>query len=131
METTAKSYWIVCLFLLLCTASNVSQQRPNIIVIMADDLGYADVGCYGCTDIPTPNIDQLASDGVRFTSAYVTGNMYDPSRAENGDHCKILAGQDSKGARRHCPNPFSLRCHGERNGSGNRQAVVQSRRDWL
>ena len=55
--------------------------RPNIIVIMADDLGYADVGCYGCQDIPTPNIDRLAAEGVRFTSGYVTGNMCGPSRA--------------------------------------------------
>jgi arylsulfatase A-like enzyme len=55
--------------------------RPNIIVIMADDLGYNDVGCYGCKDIPTPNIDKLAEDGVRFTSGYVTWHMCGPSRA--------------------------------------------------
>ena len=54
---------------------------PNIVVIMADDLGYADVGVYGCKDIPTPHIDDLANEGVRFTSAYVTGNMCGPSRA--------------------------------------------------
>jgi arylsulfatase A-like enzyme len=55
--------------------------RPNIIVIMADDLGYADIGCYGCKDIPTPHIDSLAQDGVRFTSGYVTWHMCGPSRA--------------------------------------------------
>ncbi len=54
---------------------------PNIVVIMADDLGYADLGCYGCKDIPTPHIDGLAENGVRFTSAYATGNMCGPSRA--------------------------------------------------
>lgn len=54
---------------------------PNVIVIMADDLGYADVGCYGCKDIPTPSIDRLAAEGVRFTSGYVTGNVCGPSRA--------------------------------------------------
>jgi len=55
--------------------------RPNIIVIMADDLGYTDLGCYGCKDIRTPNIDSLAKDGARFTNAYVTGSMCGPSRA--------------------------------------------------
>ena len=55
--------------------------RPNIVVIMADDLGYADLGCYGCKDIPTPHIDQLATDGARFTSGYVTWPMCGPSRA--------------------------------------------------
>lgn len=55
--------------------------RPNIIVIMADDLGYADLGCYGCKDIPTPHIDRLAKEGARFTSGYVTAPMCGPSRA--------------------------------------------------
>ena len=55
--------------------------QPNIIVIMADDLGYNDVGCYGCKDIPTPHIDSLAKEGVRFTSGYVTWHMCGPSRA--------------------------------------------------
>ncbi|MFW2386025.1 MAG: sulfatase-like hydrolase/transferase [Akkermansiaceae bacterium] len=55
--------------------------KPNIIVIMADDLGYADLGCYGSKDIPTPHLDQLAADGARFTSGYVTWPMCGPSRA--------------------------------------------------
>ena len=60
---------------------SAEQTRPNIIVIMADDLGYNDVGCYGCKDIPTPHIDSLAKEGVRFTSGYVTWPMCGPSRA--------------------------------------------------
>ncbi len=56
-------------------------EQPNVIVIMADDLGYADLGCYGCKDIPTPHIDSLAKEGVRFTSGYVTAPMCGPSRA--------------------------------------------------
>jgi len=60
---------------------NTSSDRPNIIVIMADDLGYRDLGVYGCQDIQTPNIDKLARNGGRFTSAYVTGCMCGPSRA--------------------------------------------------
>jgi hypothetical protein len=55
--------------------------RPNILIILADDLGYADLGCQGSPDIPTPHIDSLAKNGVRFTSAYVTSNMCSPSRA--------------------------------------------------
>lgn len=55
--------------------------RPNIIVIVADDLGYADVGFNGCQDIPTPHIDSLARQGVRFSSGYVTHPFCSPSRA--------------------------------------------------
>ncbi|MGJ8654366.1 MAG: sulfatase-like hydrolase/transferase [Opitutaceae bacterium] len=58
-----------------------AQGRPNIIVIMADDLGYNDLGVYGCEDIPTPHLDRLANEGVRFTSSYVTWPMCGPSRA--------------------------------------------------
>ena len=54
---------------------------PNIIVILADDLGYADLGCQGCRDIPTPHIDSLARNGVRFTSGYVTAPLCSPTRA--------------------------------------------------
>jgi arylsulfatase A-like enzyme len=43
---------------------------PNIVIIVADDLGYGDLGCYGATTIPTPNIDRLAGNGRRFTQAY-------------------------------------------------------------
>ncbi|MBL9134375.1 MAG: sulfatase-like hydrolase/transferase [Verrucomicrobiales bacterium] len=58
-----------------------SRARPNVIVIMADDLGFGDLGCYGSRDIPTPHIDSLATNGVRFTSAYVTAPVCSPSRA--------------------------------------------------
>lgn len=55
--------------------------QPNILLIIADDLGYADVGFQGCKDIPTPNIDSLAASGVRFTSGYVSGPYCSPTRA--------------------------------------------------
>lgn len=55
--------------------------RPNIIVIVADDLGYGDTSVYGSKVIKTPNIDALAADGVRFTSGYVTHPVCAPSRA--------------------------------------------------
>lgn len=54
--------------------------RPNILLILADDLGYADLGVQGCKDIPTPNIDSIAENGVRFSEAYVPGPHCVPSR---------------------------------------------------
>ena len=54
---------------------------PNIIVILADDLGYGDVGFNGCQDIPTPNIDSLAANGVRCSNAYIAHPFCSPSRA--------------------------------------------------
>tara|TARA_B100000809_G_scaffold237914_1_gene258216 strand:+ start:6324 stop:7772 length:1449 start_codon:yes stop_codon:yes gene_type:complete len=56
-------------------------KKPNIIVIMADDLGYADVGFNGCKDIPTPNIDRIAKNGVKFTNGYTSYSVCGPSRA--------------------------------------------------
>lgn len=55
--------------------------RPNVLVILADDLGYGDVGVHGGKDAPTPHIDALAASGVRCTNAYVTAPMCGPSRA--------------------------------------------------
>lgn len=57
-----------------------AQQKPNIIVIYADDLGYGDVSSYGATKIKTPNIDKLARQGLRFTNAYATSATCTPSR---------------------------------------------------
>lgn len=62
-------------------AQETKQDSPNLIVIMADDLGYADVGFNGCQDIPTPAIDSLASEGVKFTNGYVAYSVCGPSRA--------------------------------------------------
>ena len=56
-------------------------QPPNIVVVLVDDLGYADVGFNGCKDIPTPNIDRIASEGVKFTDGYVSAPICGPSRA--------------------------------------------------
>lgn len=58
-----------------------AQQRPNVIFILADDMGYGDLGCYGQKLIETPNIDQLASDGIRFTQFYAGTSVCAPSRA--------------------------------------------------
>ena len=56
-------------------------RKPNIIIIMADDLGYGDVGCDGGTHIRTPNLDRMAAEGVRFTDFYASANVCTPSRA--------------------------------------------------
>jgi arylsulfatase A-like enzyme len=56
-------------------------RKPNVIVIVGDDMGYGDVGVHGCKDIPTPHIDSLARDGVRCTSGYVSGPYCSPTRA--------------------------------------------------
>src|SRR2546423_7281578 len=61
--------------------------RPNIVFLIADDLGYGDVGCYGQQKIRTPNIDELAKNGMRFTSHYAGSNVCAPSR------CALLTGK--------------------------------------
>jgi arylsulfatase A len=58
----------------------LSADKPNIIVIMADDLGYGDLGCYGATQVQTPNIDKLAAEGMRFTSGYCSASTCTPTR---------------------------------------------------
>ncbi len=71
-----------CLFLLFmqfaCLA--FAQERPNVIIIYTDDLGYGDLSCYGATKISTPNIDKLATSGIRFTDGHSTSATCTPSR---------------------------------------------------
>ncbi len=61
--------------------ADTGSRGPNLVLIVADDLGYADVGFMRCEDIPTPGIDRIAAGGVRFTQGYVTGAVCGPSRA--------------------------------------------------
>jgi arylsulfatase A-like enzyme len=77
------SLGLFCLALLAApvVAGDATKDRPNILVILADDLGYADVGFHGCKDIPTPHLDALAKAGVRCTSGYVSGPYCSPTRA--------------------------------------------------
>ncbi|MBI4520395.1 MAG: sulfatase-like hydrolase/transferase, partial [Gemmatimonadetes bacterium] len=55
--------------------------RPNVVLIMTDDVGYGDIGSYGAPDIRTPNIDRLAREGVRLTDFYANGATCTPTRA--------------------------------------------------
>lgn len=65
----------------LPSALHATDPKPNILLIVGDDMGYADVGFHGCKDIPTPNLDALAASGVQFTNGYVTGPYCSPTRA--------------------------------------------------
>jgi arylsulfatase A-like enzyme len=64
-----------------CHAAEPAPIRPNILYLVADDLGYADLGVQGSVDVPTPNIDSIAKNGVRFTHGYVSAPVCSPSRA--------------------------------------------------
>src|ERR1043166_8965924 len=55
--------------------------KPNILIIVGDDLGYGELSCQGNPQVPTPNIDSIAKSGVRFTSGYVSGPYCSPTRA--------------------------------------------------
>ncbi|MGJ8643274.1 MAG: sulfatase family protein [Luteolibacter sp.] len=68
-------------FLLCAASSMVAAERPNIVIFLADDLGFGDLGCYGNPIIKTPNIDALASEGVRLTDCHSGGTVCSPSRA--------------------------------------------------
>ena len=60
--------------------ATAAPQRPNIVFIMADDLGWGDLSCYGATDLATPHLDRLAAQGVRFTDAYANSCVCSPTR---------------------------------------------------
>jgi arylsulfatase A-like enzyme len=67
-------------FLVISSAALAQARKPNIVVILADDLGYGDVGCYGATKVKTPSIDALAAAGLRFTDAHASSATCTPSR---------------------------------------------------
>ncbi|MBN2296237.1 MAG: sulfatase [Pirellulales bacterium] len=90
MRISSLCAWTICLCVFwLCGATlaagdnsdQVSAARPNIVIILVDDLGWKDVGCYGSTYYHTPNIDSLASQGVRFTDGYAACAVCSPTRA--------------------------------------------------
>lgn len=63
------------------TTAFAADRKPNIILIVADDLGYGELGCQGGKDIPTPHIDSIAKNGIRFTNGYVSCPVCSPTRA--------------------------------------------------
>jgi len=77
---------LILIVLLFCTAVSAAD-KPNIIFIMADDMGYGDLGCYGQPRIKTPNIDKLATEGMKFTQCYAGNTVCAPSR------CALMTGK--------------------------------------
>ncbi len=76
--------WVVCIALGVLSLGNLNaeaRQPPNIVFVLADDLGWRDLGCYGSTFHETPNLDRLASSGMRFTAAYAACCVCSPTRA--------------------------------------------------
>ncbi|MDP1799281.1 MAG: sulfatase, partial [Planctomycetaceae bacterium] len=69
------------LILTLLTGTASATERPNVVVIFADDLGYSDLGCYGSPTIRTPHLDRMAAEGLRFTDFYSASEVCTPSRA--------------------------------------------------
>ena len=75
------------IFFTYASAVCANSDRPNVVLILADDLGYGDLACYGASDIATPNIDRLAAEGAKFDSFYVSA-VCSPTRASlmTGSH---------------------------------------------
>lgn len=71
----------LCLCLALCLAPADAPKRPNVVLIMTDDVGYADLACYGGKDVKTPHLDALAKQGTRLTHFYSNGPVCTPTRA--------------------------------------------------
>lgn len=78
---------IACLLAVLAPATEAAARKPNIVFIIADDLGYGDLGCYGQKIIRTPNLDRMAAEGMRFTQHYSGNAVCAPSR------CVLMTGK--------------------------------------
>lgn len=80
-------------------AADTTTRQPNVILIMCDDMGYGDLGCYGQPYISTPNIDRMAREGLRFTQAYAGSPVSAPSRAslmtgQHSGHCEVRGNKE-------------------------------------
>src|SRR5690606_14275593 len=81
MATPGRNRYYLALICLFALPSVLKAQHPNILVILADDLGWADLGCYGNRTVSTPHLDRLAGEGMLFTDAYAPAPICSPSRA--------------------------------------------------
>ena len=76
---------VIILFAVSCSPKTEEKKnintQPNFVVVFIDDMGYGDVGCYGATGFQTPNLDKLASEGLRFTNFYAAQPVCSASRA--------------------------------------------------
>ena len=85
--------------LTLLPATAWAQEKPNVIWLMADDLGYGDISCYGATRVQTPNIDRVASQGVRFTDMHACASTSTP---------RITSAAATAAIRIHCQGSIRL-----------------------
>src|SRR5262245_26252201 len=76
-----RSLRAISFFIFTLAWTAFAAKPPNVIIILADDLGYGDLSCYGHPTIRTPHLDRMASEGMRFTDFYVAGCVCTPSRA--------------------------------------------------
>ena len=73
--------WIILFAITVASQADIlASDHPNIVMILIDDMGYSDLGCFGGTMAPTPNIDRLAKEGIQFRSFYVNSPICSPSR---------------------------------------------------
>ena len=86
---TMKTLLLTSLVLLFANTLSAQETKPNIVYIIADDLGYGDLSCYGQKGFQTPNLDKMASDGLKFTSHYAGNTVCAPSRSS------LMTGQDA------------------------------------
>ena len=87
--------------------STQDPKKPNVIVILADDLGYGDLKCYGAKNVETPHVDKLASEGIRFTNAHTVAATSTPSRYSLLRICMAQTGYGY--CRRRCKNDYPSR----------------------
>ncbi|MBU3011312.1 sulfatase-like hydrolase/transferase [Polaribacter vadi] len=110
MEINSKIWLILALFACNAFSQENKSNKPNFVIIYTDDQGYADLGCFGGAHVQTPNIDQMAKEGVKLTSFYVAAPLCTPSRAAlmtgsypkrvglaTGNNFPVLLASDSKG----------------------------------
>ncbi len=89
-----KPIFFIIAVLGVVNSASFAADEPNVIYILADDLGYGDLSCYGQTKLETPNIDRLSSEGLRFTGHYSGNTVCSPSRAvlmtgQHSGHCYL------------------------------------------
>ena len=81
MDLNRVQYWFLFLHVLSAVSRTMSDTPPNIVILLADDLGIGDVGCFGNDTIRTPNIDRIAQEGVKLTHHLAAAAICTPSRA--------------------------------------------------
>src|SRR5438552_2123617 len=101
---------LLCALMFAAFAALAAERKPNVLIILADDLGYGELSCQGNPQIPTPNIDSLAKAGVRFTGGYVSGPYCSPTRAAlmTGRYQQRFGHEFNPGPAQITPSTFGL-----------------------